>query len=82
MAATKNCGATAPGSVTPEFLSVQSVAERKHLAALTARAAMTGCTLHKTAAGWLLLREWSLNKALPYMRAVCSLLRQIGGRHV
>jgi len=52
----------------------------KALAAMKARAAMCGCTLHEMADGTFLLGQWSYTKAVPCLRAVGNLLRQIGGR--
>lgn len=52
----------------------------KALATMQARAALCGCTLHELADGAFLVGRWNYSKALPCLRAVGDLLRQIGGR--
>ncbi len=52
----------------------------KALATMQARAALCGCTLHELADGAYLVGRWNYSKALPCLRAVGDLLRQIGGR--
>ena len=46
---------------------------------MKARAALCGCTLHELADGYL-VGKWNYSKAVPCLRAVGDLLRQIGGR--
>jgi hypothetical protein len=55
-------------------------AHGKALATMKARAARCGCTLHALADGGFLVGRWGYSKALPCLRAVGDLLRQIGGR--
>ncbi len=52
----------------------------KALATMKARAALCGCTLHEMADGTFLLGCWNYSKAVPCLRAVGNLLRQIGGQ--
>ena len=52
----------------------------KALAAMQARAAQYGCTLHELSDGAFLVGSWNYSKAVPCLRAVGDLLRQIGGR--
>ena len=54
-------------------------ADSKALATMKARAALCGCTLHELSDGYLVGR-WNYSKAVPCLRAVGDLLRQIGGR--
>ena len=51
----------------------------KALATMKARAALCGCTLHELSDGYL-VAKWNYSKAVPCLRAVGALLRQIGGR--
>lgn len=51
----------------------------KALATMKARAALCGCTLIEMADGEFLLARWNY-RAVPCLRAVGDLLRQIGGR--
>ena len=51
----------------------------KALATMKARAALCGCTLHELSDGYLVGR-WNYSKAVPCLRAVGDLLRQIGAR--
>ena len=51
----------------------------KALASMKAKAALCGCTLHQLSAGYL-VGKWNYSKAVPCLRAVGNLLRQIGGR--
>ena len=51
----------------------------KALATMKARAELCGCTLHELADGYL-VGKWNYSKAVPCLRAVGDLLRQIGGR--
>ncbi len=50
----------------------------KALATMKARAALCGCALHEMADGTFLLGCWNYSKAVPCLRAVGNLLRQIG----
>lgn len=52
----------------------------KALATMKARAALAGCTLHELSDGGYLVGRWNYSKAVPCLRAVGDLLRQIGGR--
>lgn len=52
----------------------------KALATMQARAALCGCTLHQLSDGAYLVGKWNYSKAVPCLRAVGDLLRQIGGR--
>ena len=52
----------------------------KALATMQARAALCGCTLLELADGGYLVGKWNYSKAVPCLRAVGDLLRQIGGR--
>jgi hypothetical protein len=52
----------------------------KALATMKARAALAGCTLHELADGGYLVGRWNYSRAVPCLRAVGDLLRQIGGR--
>ena len=51
----------------------------KALATMKARAALCGCVLHELSDGYL-VAKWNYSKAVPCLRAVGDLLRQIGGR--
>ena len=55
-------------------------ADSKALATMKARAARCSCTLHELAHGGYLVGRWNYSKAVPCLRAVGDLLRQIGGR--
>ena len=52
----------------------------KALATMKARAAFSGCTLIELADGAYLVGKWNYSKAVPCLRSVGNLLRQIGGR--
>lgn len=52
----------------------------KAFAAMQARAAQCGCTLHELSDGAYLVGSWNYSKAVQCLRAVGNLLRQIGGR--
>ena len=52
----------------------------KALATMKARAALAGCTLHELSDGAYLVGKWNYSKAVPCLRAVGNLLREIGGR--
>ena len=51
--------------------------DSKALSTMKARAALCGCTLHELSDGYLVGR-WNYSKAVPCLRAVGDLLRQIG----
>lgn len=51
----------------------------KALATMKERAALCGCTLHEMADGEFLVTRCDYSKAVPCLRAVGNLLRQIGG---
>lgn len=51
----------------------------KALATMQARAVLCGCTLHELADGAYLVGHWNYARAVPCLRAVGNLLRQIGG---
>lgn len=52
----------------------------KALATMKARAALCGCTLVEMTDGEFLVAKWNYSRAVPCLRAVGDLLRQIGGR--
>jgi hypothetical protein len=51
----------------------------KALATMKARAALCGCTLIEMADGEFLVARWNYSRAVPCLRAVGDLLRQIDG---
>ena len=53
----------------------------KALATLKAQAALCGCRLVELADGSFLICKWNYSRAVPCLRAVGDVLRQIGGRH-
>jgi len=53
-------------------------AHGKALAVMRARAALCGCSLHEMADGAFLVGRWGYSKALPCLRAVGDMLRQMG----
>ena len=55
-------------------------ASRKALATLKAQAALCGCRLVELADGSFLICKWNYSRAVPGLREVGDLLRQIGGR--
>jgi len=55
-------------------------AECQHFANMQARAALCGCSLYALADGGYLVGRWGYSRAVPCLRAVGDLLRQIGGR--
>ena len=52
----------------------------KALATMKARAALCGCTLIELADGEFLVARWNYSKAVPCLRAVGDMLRQMGAR--
>ena len=52
----------------------------KALATLKAQAALCGCSLVELADGSFLICRWDYSRAVPGLREVGDLLRQIGGR--
>ena len=76
-----DCGANPPKTYQIEHAYfADDGGDRKALAAMKARAALCGCTLRELADGAFLLARWDYSKAVPCLRAVGDLLRQIGGR--
>ena len=55
-------------------------AHGKAFATMQARAGRCGCTLHELGDGGFLVGHWGYGKAVPCLRAVGALLRQIGAR--
>ncbi len=76
------CDAPAPGKLDqqtePHFADDE--ASRKALATLKAQAALCGCRLVELADGSFLICKWNYSRAVPGLREVGDLLRQIGGR--
>lgn len=73
-----DCGATPPKTNLnqhPYFASDSGNA----LTMMKARAELCGCSLHELADGAFLVARWNFSKAVPCLRAVGDLLRQIGG---
>ena len=54
--------------------------ERKTFITMQAQAARCGCTLHELADGGYLVSRWNYSRAVPCLRAVGDMLRQMGGR--
>jgi len=54
----------------------------KALTTMTARAALSGCTLHEIAYSAFLVARRNYSRALPCLGGVGDTLRQIGGSHV
>ncbi|WP_144290193.1 hypothetical protein [Ideonella sp. A 288] len=76
-----DCGANPPKTYQesqPNFANDGD--SGKALATMKARAALCGCTLHELSDGAFLVCRWNYSKAVPCLRAVGDLLRQIGGR--
>ena len=74
------CGTNAPETHDNQHRDFANDGDAgKALATMKARAALCGCTLHELADGYLVGR-WNYSKAVPCLRAVGALLRQIGGR--
>jgi hypothetical protein len=67
-----------PNQIQPENFRTDDDAG-KALATMKAKAALCGCTLIELSDGYLVGR-WNYSKAVPCLRAVGDLLRQIGGR--
>jgi len=55
-------------------------ANGKALSTVTARASLCACTLHEMTDSSFLVAKWNCSKAVPCLRAVGDLLRQIGGK--
>ena len=72
-------GAPQEQAQTNHQYSANDDAGSKALATMKARAALCGCTLHELSDGYL-VGKWNYSKAVPCLRAVGDLLRQIGGR--
>ena len=76
-----DCGANPPKTYQNQHLHfANDDGEGKALATMKARAALCGCTLIEMADGEFLVARWNYSKAVPCLRAVGDLLRQIGGR--
>lgn len=76
-----DCGAHPPKAYQNQNLHfANDDGDSKALATMKARAALCGCTLHEMADGEYLLARWNYSRAVPCLRAVGDLLRQIGGR--
>jgi hypothetical protein len=76
-----DCGANPPKThqnERPHFADTGD--DRKALATMKARAALCGCTLIEMADGEFLVARCNYSRAVPCLRAVGDLLRQIGGR--
>ena len=73
------CGANPPNANQDQHSHFANDGDAgKALATMKARAALCGCTLHELADGYL-VGKWNYSKAVPCLRAVGDLLRQIGG---
>lgn len=76
-----DCGANPPKTYQNQHAHfADDDGDRKALATMKARAALCGCTLHEMADGEFLVARWDYSRAVPCLRAVGDLLRQIGGR--
>ena len=74
------CGTNPPEIYDNQHLHFANEGDAgKALATMKARAALCGCTLHELSDGYL-VGKWNYSKAVPCLRAVGDLLRQIGGR--
>lgn len=69
----------APGAGMGAPAPSAMVDERKTFATMQARAARCGCTLHELAGGGYLVAKWNYSRAVPCLRAVGDMLRQMGG---
>ena len=75
-----DCGAHPPKTYQNQNLHcADDDGDGKALSTMKARAALCGCTLHELSDGYLVGR-WNYSKAVPCLRAVGDLLRQIGAR--
>ena len=75
------CGTNAPETYNnqhPHFANDDGAS--KALATMKARAALCGCTLIELADGAYLVGRWNYSKAVPCLRAVGDMLRQMGRR--
>ncbi len=76
-----DCSAKPPKTYQNQHLHfANDDGDGKALATMKARAALCGCTLIEMADGEFLVARWNYSKAVPCLRAVGDLLRQIGGR--
>jgi hypothetical protein len=76
-----DCGATPPNTYQNQHLHfADDDGASKALATMKARAALCGCALIEMADGEFLVARWNYSKAVPCLRAVGDLLRQMGGR--
>lgn len=69
----------AHGEANTDIVDQQSN-ERQDFEKAQAKAALLGCTLHQLSSGGYLLGRWTMCRELPDLRAVLTLLAQIGGR--
>ena len=75
------CGTNLPKIHDNQHLHFDSDGDDgKALATMKARAALCGCALHELSDGGYLVCRRNYSKAVPCLRAVGDLLRQIGGR--
>ena len=75
------CGTNAPETHQNQHLHFANDSDAsKALATMKAKAALYGCTLHELSDGAYLVGRWNCSRAVPCLRAVGDLLRQIGGR--
>ncbi len=75
-----DCGAHPPKTHENQNLHfANDGGDSKALATMKARAALCGCTMHELSDGYL-VGKWNYSRAVPCLRAVGDLLRQIGGR--
>lgn len=75
------CGANPPNANQDQDLHfANDDGDGKALATMKARAALCGCTLIEMADGEFLVARWNFSRAVPCLRAVGDLLRQMGVR--
>ena len=76
-----DCGANPPKTYQIQHPhSANDDGAGKALATMKTRAARCGCTLHEMADGAFLVARCDYSRAVPCLRAVGDLLRQIGAR--
>lgn len=77
-----DCGANLPKTYQNQHAYfADDGGDRKALATMKARTALCSCALHEMADGELLLARCNCSKAVPCLRAVGDMLRQIGRGH-
>jgi hypothetical protein len=75
------CGTNPPKLLDNKHLHFANDGDAsKALTTMQAHAALCGCTLHELADGGYVVGRWNYSKAVPCLRAVGDVLRQIGGR--